>query len=322
VSVVMQSGDSTSSLLSNSSTFPVAPVGSDNCSDPVLYPGGNPPSGEGMYTFGNLSISQTTNLGAAPADRPAAHASQTPELDLVGAIFADGDAADFFIYLYLTGFDFDYLDFPLSNNICSVTVRSSATTPFPHLTGLAAGTGTYAGPSGTGTLTPGSMPGNSSTQFTSETSITGPFTLIFPGGSAVGAVMATLNVPVQPPAPTGTVINLKEGYTYNTSWGPGPQQLTGITISSTGSGSSTRAVSATCYFAQSGTADLRGQQTLSAQASSSATVSIAPQALLALPPGPGTLTVNYIVPGTFSATGIDYGFTWASNAISVPVTLQ
>jgi hypothetical protein len=253
-----------------------------------------------------LSVSQITNLNAlAAADRPAASPSQTPALDEVGALFAMGNFSDFLFYVWMP-IDFDDVDFPLSLNSCSVSERSSGTTPPPPVTGLNLARSVAIEADGvSAALNPGSMAGTFSTQLTDLFPLAGgslTFTLIT---GAVPALTVPVNVPTQPPAVTDTNIDRSAGFKYITSWGGATQGYTAITVSSIGPGSSTPTVSATCLFPASATADVIGAQ-----------------ALLAVPPGLATLTVNYIVPGTFTVSGVDFGFTSGSNAIIVPVTLK
>jgi uncharacterized protein (TIGR03437 family) len=272
VSVVAVIGSGSTATVSN---LVMMPIGTSEgvCTDPLTL--------VDPTEAATLSGNTTVKFGSISIDPSETQSVATALFDSIGGSLLNG---------YLSSSQ-------PSLGSCFVTQTQSTTPPNPfNLVGLDAGSLSVTGPNGTQALAsvPGST-GDYSAQLPAGfvPAAGGAFTFTGTGGKDVGAVKAALNVPdplVWTNPSSNTTITRTQGITVTWTGGAAGTfaQITG------------NAVSSSPHFSASFVCN-------APVAAGSFTV---PESiLLALPAGSGSLAVgNNTMPATFSATGLDFGF--------------
>lgn len=283
VSVVAVSG----SIVSNSVTLPIA-AGGGACSDTNFGVTANQAlnlSGKSSVNFGFASVVQSTTAGPTPT-------SVATTSNDAAAIFESVSGSQF----AATGAS------GASIGSCIVTPPTVGTTSVPTFQGLDAGALTMNGPGGLVNLTgiPGFL-GFYGAQLAAGAIPAGGGTFTFngAGGKDVGSFTANLNFP------TALVWTNMNSITSI-------DRTQGLPINWTGGGAGSYVI-----ISGASTATINGQITsvgFTCSAPVSALTFTVPSAvLLALPAGSGSLTVeNSTNPQTFTAKGLDLGYTFAA----------
>jgi len=288
VSVVAVSGTGSSAVVSNTVTIPITQNGGA-CSDP-LQPISTTEAaalaGHPLVKFGSLSLTQTTNTTGVSKSGSAQFAS------ILGTSL------------------FPYLSNTLpSLGSCVVYQQTppAPTNPF-QLQGLIPGTVDITGPNGMQALNtvpsgPGLYTGALTSGFIPATG--GAFTFSGQGGADVQPFSAALNFPNPlswPNQSVATAITRAQGLVVN--WAGGDAD-TYVQIAGSAS-----TVGVTVFF------------TCNAPVSAH-TFTVPPAVLLALPAAGGGIAVsNYTLPASFSASGIDFGFSASYASLFQPTTYQ
>lgn len=279
-----------------SSNFVTLPIAANNaaCSDPNLGISGTTAinlSGKSSVNFGFVGITQSTSAGLTPGSASTTTNNAAAIFENVSGIqFASNAGAN-----------------AASIGSCVVNAPTIGTGSIPNFTGLDAGTLTVNGPSGTVSLQ--GIPGflgfyGAELSASAIPASGGAFTFNATGGKNVGAFNTTVNFPV-PLVWTNmnsiTSVNRAQGVTVNWTGGAAGTyvQINGSSTSTIGG--SITSVSFTCNAPVS-----------------AGTFTVPPPVLLALPAGSGDLEVsNSTNPQTFTASGLDLGYQFASVSSSI-----